>query len=242
LYPAALPARQWLEAYSGAFDTVEANGTFYRLPPRATFASWRLRTPPDFTMAIKASRFLTHLKRLRDPGPPLARLFTRATALGPRLGPILYQLPPQLRCDVDRLRTFLAALPRRNADVPSRRRQASPAPRVAPFRHVMEFRHPSWYVDDVYGLLTRHRVALCLHDKTGSSIVDPPIGPFVYVRFHGPSGHYSGSYPSAALAAWADRMRGWAGGGRDVYAYFNNDIGGAAVGNARTLIELVAAA
>lgn len=227
LYPASLPASRWLERYAGEFDTVEVNNSFYRLPAGATFEAWRRQTPPGFVMAVKASRYLTHLKRLRDPAAPLRLLFERAGRLGPCLGPVLYQLPPTMTCDVGRLEGFLDALPRRVG-----RR---------PIRHVVEFRNPTWYVRDVFDRLERAGVAICLHDKAGSGISDPGAGPFVYVRFHGPTGAYGGSYDEATLSNWAARLRGWRRGGRDVYAYFNNDIDGHAVENARALRRLAGA-
>jgi uncharacterized protein YecE (DUF72 family) len=236
-YPPRLPAGDWLPHYARTFDTVEANGTFYKLPERETFERWRTLTPPGFTLTIKASRYLTHLKRLIDPAAPLERMFQRALALGPRLGPVLYQLPPRFNCNLDRLTTFFEALPRRAADVPTGDEEPK-RPRTPPLRHAIEFRDPSWYAPGVFALLARHRVALCLHDKTGSEWLGDPVGPFVYLRFHGTSGHYSGSYPDAALAEWAARLRGWRAAGLDVYAYFNNDVGGAAVKNAQTLIRL----
>jgi uncharacterized protein YecE (DUF72 family) len=241
-YPVDLPARRWLPYYAERFDTVEVNNSFYRLPQAETFAVWREATPPDFVLAVKASRFLTHIKRLRDPGPPLALLFQRALALGRKLGPVLYQLPPTQRYDAERLRTFLAALPRRAADVPGPARPASIlhlAPPRQRLLHAIEFRDPSWYRTDVFESLAGAGVALCLHDKAGSELDADPGGPFFYVRFHGTSGRYHGSYPRQALAAWAPRLRAAAEGGRDVYVYFNNDVGGAAVRNARMLKRLV---
>jgi uncharacterized protein YecE (DUF72 family) len=220
-YPVDLPAREWLRAYARIFDTVEVNNTFYRLPEAATFAAWRAQTPSSFRMTVKASRFLTHIKRLRDPDEPLDRLFSRAAALGSRLGPVLYQLPSNFHVDLERLDTFLAALPRR---LSARRLQ-----------HVLEFRHPSWYVDEVFERLDRHRVALCLHDKFGSEIAEPFVGPFVYIRFHGTSGRYHGSYPSRELNLWAGRLAAQWRKGRAVYAYFNNDPEAVATRNAVTL-------
>jgi uncharacterized protein YecE (DUF72 family) len=220
-YPEHLPATRWLEFYASHLDTVEVNNTFYRLPERATFAAWRRQTPDDFLFAVKASRFLTHMKRLREPREPLARLFARASAFGRRLGPVLYQLPGNFTIDLDRLEAFLEALPR----VSSGRC----------IRHVMEFRHPSWYVAETYHLLNRRGVALCLHDKEGSAIDTPIEGPFVYVRFHGTSGRYSGSYGRRALTRWAHRLAEQTAQGRQVFAYFNNDPGAAAVDNALTL-------
>jgi uncharacterized protein YecE (DUF72 family) len=229
-YPRTLPAAEWLPHYAGTFDTVEVNNTFYRLPEAATFAAWAEATPADFRVAVKASRFLTHLKRLREPAAPLGLLFERALALGRKLGPVLYQLPPTQQYDAARLRAFLAALPAR-ADAPLRVR----------FRHAIEFRHPSWYRADVFDWLNAAGVALCLHDKTGSTIDTDTGGPFLYVRFHGTSGHYHGSYPRRLLEPWAERLGAASSAGRDAYIYFNNDVGGAAVRNARLLERLVGA-
>jgi uncharacterized protein YecE (DUF72 family) len=220
-YPEALPPSKWLPYYSERFDTVEINNTFYRLPERSTFAAWRSQVPTDFVMAVKASRFLTHMKRLRDPGEPLARLFSRADALDGRLGPVLYQLPGTFHIDLVRLDAFLNALPR----TWKRKR----------VRHVMEFRHPSWYVRDTFSLLAKRGIALCLHDKQGSEIAEPFVGPFVYIRFHGTSGHYSGSYSAEALDRWAHRIAEQAQDGRPAFAYFNNDPDAVATLNAGTL-------
>jgi uncharacterized protein YecE (DUF72 family) len=223
-YPADLPVARWLAYYAGVFDTVEVNNTFYRLPEASTFASWRTQTPSGFLTAIKASRFLTHVKRLKDPEEPLDRLFTRASALGSTLGPVLYQIPSNFHRDLTRLAAFLEALPHHPA--PGARRRV---------RHVMEFRHQSWYEPEVFQLLTRFEVALCLHDKTGSAIDAPFVGPFVYVRFHGTNGHYHGSYSDHALASWAARLAEQWQQGREVYAYFNNDPDGVAPGDALRL-------
>lgn len=220
-YPKGLAANKWLEFYAERFDTVEINNTFYRLPERETFADWRVRMPSTFVAAVKGSRYLTHMKRLRDPEEPLDRLFSRASALGAKLGPVLYQLPAHFTCDVKRLDDFLRLLPRRL--------------RSRALQHVMEFRHPSWYVDEVFRVLESRRVALCLHDKQGSEIAEPLIGPFIYVRFHGTSGHYHGSYSDNQLDRWAARLAERANAGIRVFAYFNNDPDATAVRNAMTL-------
>jgi len=224
-YPRGLAASRWLEFYAERFDTVEINNTFYRLPERSTFADWQRRMPAGFVAAVKASRFLTHMKRLSDPDEPLSRLFSRASALSSKLGPVLYQLPGHFARDCSRLDQFLLALPR---VVRNRRLQ-----------HVMEFRHPSWYVPEVFALLEKRRVALCLHDKAGSTIAGPFVGPFIYVRFHGTTGHYHGSYDDAALTVWAERLAERARSGQRVFAYFNNDPNAVAVGNALTLREAI---
>jgi uncharacterized protein YecE (DUF72 family) len=215
-YRTDIPVSRWFEHYASIFDTVEINNSFYRLPERETFAKWGQRAPMRFLFAVKASRFLTHMKKLKDPEEPLDRLFTRMRALGRHLGPVLYQLPPGWKLDRARLEHFLQALPR-NA------------------RHVIEFREPSWYTDDVLQLLTRHRVALCLHDMKGSATGQQRVGPFVYVRFHGASGTYSGGYSADRLGRWAEWLRAQMAQGTDVYAYFNNDVGGHAPRDAVTL-------
>jgi uncharacterized protein YecE (DUF72 family) len=188
--------------------------------------------PPGFIVAVKASRFLTHLKRLRQPGPPLDRLFRRAAVLGSRLGPILYQLPATMSYDALRLRRFLRAL-----RLQSRRARAR-SPRLR-LRHVIEFRDPSWYRPDVFAALRQSGVAVCLHDMPGSALEEAPDQPFVYVRFHGTTGKYSGSYSDETLRQWGDKLRQALKSGRDVYAYFNNDLGGTAVDDVRTLIRHV---
>lgn len=225
-YPADLPVSRWLTYYVQRFDTVEINNTFYRLPEAATFALWRRQLPAHAVMAVKASRYLTHMKRLRDPHEPIARLFERVSALGTRLGPVLYQLPGRFARDLDRLDAFLSALPRRL----NRR----------PLRHVMEFRDPSWYVRETFDLLDRHDVGLCLHDKHGSHITEPFVGPLVYVRFHGTTGEYHGSYSDRQLDRWARRLAERVGAGLPVYAYFNNDPEAAAPANALTLRRALA--
>jgi uncharacterized protein YecE (DUF72 family) len=202
-YPADLPQSRWLAYYASTFDTVEINNTFYRLPEASAFAAWKKGVPPQFVYAVKASRFLTHMKKLRDPEQPIERLFSRARMLGPTLGPVLYQLPPRWGVDLERLETFVRALPKRR-------------------RHAIEFRDPSWYIDDVFGLLARYGVALCLHDMAGSAIGRTAVGPFVYARFHGPK-KYSGRYDDRTLDAWAGWMTAQRRAGKAVYAYFNND-------------------
>lgn len=224
-YPADLAASAWLRFYVSQFDTVEINATFYRLPEPGTFAAWREQTPDGFVMAVKGSRYLTHLKHLRDPEEPVRRLFEHAAPLGPRLGPVLYQLPGRLRLDLPRLVSFLDVLP---ASLPG----DTGGHRL---RHTIEFRDPSWYVDEVFALLDDRGVALCRHDMPGSAIDAPAVGPFSYVRFHGATGRYQGSYDEAALDAWARRFADERRAGRDVYAYFNNDADGMAPRNARAL-------
>jgi uncharacterized protein YecE (DUF72 family) len=219
-YPADLPQGQWLAHYLQRFDTVEINNSFYRLPLASTFVSWRERTPGRFLFAVKASRYLTHMRKLKDPEEPLALFFGRAGGLGPRLGPVLYQLPPGFRKDVERLRTFLDRLPRGH-------------------RHVVEFREPTWYDDDVLALLDRPNTTLCLHDMAGSASGRRRVGGFVYVRYHGASAKYGGGYSEAELADWAGWLAGEREAGRAVFAYFNNDVGGHAPRDATQLRRMV---
>jgi uncharacterized protein YecE (DUF72 family) len=220
-YPADLPTSGWLEFYASHFDTVEINNSFYRLPDARVFNAWRRRAPPGFIYAIKASRFLTHMKKLKDPAEPLQRFFSRARRLGSAFGPVLYQLPPRWPVNVDRLRMFLERLPRRR-------------------RHAIEFREPSWYSDKVFALLERHHVALCLHDMDGSASGRRSVGPFIYLRFHGTT-QYGGRYDDRTLDSWAEWLAPRIAKGVPVYAYFNNDVGGHAPRDAVRLREAIAA-
>jgi uncharacterized protein YecE (DUF72 family) len=219
-YPAELPQARWLEYYASKFDTVEINNTFYRLPEAPTFTAWRQRVPARFIFAVKASRFLTHMKKLKDPAEPLERLFSRARNLGPSLGPVLYQLPPHWTLDLDRFQIFLRELPKRR-------------------RHVFEFRETSWYSEEVFALLEKHGATLCLHDMAGSATGKLAIGPFVYVRFHGTT-KYAGSYADETLNGWADWMAERVEKGCAIYAYFNNDTGGHAPRDAVRLRDALA--
>ncbi len=219
-YPVELPQARWLEFYAQAFDTVEINNSFYRLPEASTFRRWRERVPHGFLFAVKASRYLTHMKKLKDPDQPLDLFFSRACELGPALGPVLYQLPPRWPVDVDRLKTFLAALP-------------------ATIRQAIEFRNASWYTPDVLRLLDRFGVALCLHDMPGSATDAQPAGPFVYLRFHGSGARYGGGYSDRQLSRHASWIRSRLAENVSVYAYFNNDVGGHAPRDAARLRSMI---
>lgn len=219
-YPAELPRTRWFEHYTATFNTVEINNTFYRLPEEETFAQWNARAPRGFLYAVKASRFLTHMKKLKDPEEPIDRLFSRMAPLRSHLGPVLYQLPPGWKLDRARLEHFLQALPKG-------------------VRHAIEFREPSWYADGVREMLERHRVALCLHDMEGCATGRDRVGPFVYLRFHGVTGRYSGGYSDERLRSWAEWLHQQRLNGTDIYAYFNNDVGGHAPRNAVTLRRLL---
>lgn len=214
LYPPGLAQRRWLERYAEEFATVENNGAFYRLPRRETFESWRERLPAGFVMAVKASRYLTHIRRLRDPEEPVRRLLDVAAGLGDRLGPVLLQLPPNLRAEPDRLDDCLTRFPR--------------GVRVA-----VEPRHESWWSDEVRAMLERHGAALCWADRLGRPVT--PLwrtADWGYLRLHEGAARPWPAYGGQALRSWADRVGGTWSGDEDVYVYFNNDPGGAAVRNA----------
>lgn len=221
-YPAELPTSRWFEHYARSFDTVEINNSFYRWPTPDTFDKWRDQAPPGFVYAVKAARFLTHMKKLKDPEEPVARTFEAVRHLGPHLGPVLYQLPPRWGVNLERLEHFLRTLPRRRL-------------------HAIEFREPSWYIDPVFSLLQKHAVALCLHDMHGSATGKMVIGPFLYVRFHFGTQKYGGRYDDARLDEWAGWLAAQARAGRAVYAYFNNDVGGHAPRDAIRLRDRIAA-
>jgi uncharacterized protein YecE (DUF72 family) len=225
-YPDDLPAKDWFAHYAAHFATVELNNPFYRLPTAAGFAAWRGAAPRGFVFAVKASRYLTHMKKLKDPRPPLRRLLGRARALGPTLGPLLFQLPHNFRANLDRLDGFIGALARQG--------------QVPRLRAALEVRHPSWLESPVIERLRNAGIALCLHDSTHLSVTGPVTARFVYVRRHGTTGRYDGSYPPRALQADARRIRGWARDGLDVYVYFNNDQEAFAVANARRLRRFLA--
>ena len=218
-YPAKLSRERWLERYASEFDTVELNRTFYRLPASSVFAGWSRRVPSSFRFAVKASRYLTHMRRLREPEEPLRRLWTRARRLGDRLGPVLYQLPPRWAPNGERLRTFLEHVPNEP--------------------QAIEFRDARWYRPETLDLLRDACVALCLHDMSGSTPPIAPVGPFVYVRFHGAGVRYGGGYSSQRLSAWAGRIIEWAEADLAVWAFFNNDADGHAVRDASRLRAMV---
>ncbi len=219
-YPEDLPSERWLAHYAQHFPTVEIDGTFYRLPDHATFARWQQQTPAHFRFALKASRSITHFKKLKDSDAALARLLERSAALGDKRGPILFQLPPRWHADPMRLACFLRRLP--------------PGPRYA-----FEFRHPSWFCEAVYDLLRAFECAFCIYQL---GALESPVlrtAPFLYLRLHGPRAPYQGRYGRRALQPWARRIRTWARQGHPVYCYFDNDAQAHAVADAQTLQALL---
>lgn len=220
-YPEDLPQKEWFGRYVRDFDTVEINNTFYRLPKAETFVRWGEAAPPGFLYAFKASRFITHLKRLKDPETSLENFLARVRGAGASLGPLLFQLPPRWPADSGRLEAFLEALPR-------------------DLTHVFEFRDDRWHVEEIRRILERHGAAFCIHDH--GAVHCPPwvTSGTVYLRFHGSAeAPYSGSYSDGFLAGQAERIAAWRAEGRSVFAYFNNDIGGHALRNALTLKGMV---
>jgi uncharacterized protein YecE (DUF72 family) len=204
-YPKEVPQKQWLEFYVQRFQTVELNNSFYRLPSPEQFASWRERSPGDFIFTVKMSRFLTHIKRLRDPQEPVERFMTHAAPLREKLGPILLQFPPTLKADLGTLDETLALFPDRT-------------------RIVCEFRHDSWFTDDCRGLLEKHSVAWCLADR-----LSKPITPvwkttdWGFLRMHEGRAQPHPCYGRAALQGWVDRLAELHGTETDLFVYFNND-------------------
>jgi uncharacterized protein YecE (DUF72 family) len=219
-YPDAVPKREWLRFYAEHFPTTEINGSFYRTPSLEAVRAWRDATPDDFAFAWKASKFITHWKRLGPAcGNSIALMETRLAALAPKALVVLFQLPPRLAKDCARLETFIALLPRR--------------------RYALEFRHNSWYDDDVFDLLQRHDLALCISDHHQAPSPWEVTARHVYVRGHGPGGSYRGSYSLRTLRRWAEAIAGWLAQTRDVFVYFDNDQKAAAPGDARRLINLL---
>ncbi len=216
LYPRGLPQRRWLEFYAECFAAVEVNATFYRLPRRATVEGWRDRTPADFVIALKASRYLTHVRRLRDPIEPIRRLMATVEPLGERLGPVLLQLPPGMRRDLDTLDRALRRFP-------------------AGVRVAVEPRDGSWFDDGTRALLERRGAALCLVDRLGRRAPDWRTADWGYLRLHEGRASPRPCYGRSALDGWARRLAGLFAPGDDVFAFLNNDAAGCAPRDARVL-------
>jgi uncharacterized protein YecE (DUF72 family) len=219
-YPENLAPEDFLPFYAARFPTVEINNSFYQLPSESTLEKWRDTVPPGFIFAVKASRFITHMKKLKDPERSLAPFLERVALLKDRLGPVLFQLPPRWRFNRDRLADFLAALP-------------------GPWRYTLEFRDPTWINDRTLDLLAKHRVAFCIYELNGYLSPRETTADFVYIRLHGPAGAYQGRYDARTLEGWAGAIDTWRDQGREVFCYFDNDEAGYAAANARELQEMV---
>ncbi|QMU27836.1 DUF72 domain-containing protein [Adhaeribacter radiodurans] len=219
-YPAGTPQPEFLNFYLQDFSTVEINNSFYRLPTPETFANWYQSVPEDFLFAVKASRFITHMKKLKDPQQSFSKFMENVAILREKLGPILFQLPPNWQCDIVRFEGFLQALP-------------------PYFRYTFEFRDHSWYNENVYELLQIYQATFCIYDLEYHVSPILVTSNFVYIRLHGPLNKYDGSYSEETLQEWAKRCKTWQQEGKEVFVYFDNDMHGYAPFNARRLQELV---
>lgn len=221
-YPEGVSAGEYLQYYTSEFNTVEINNTFYQLPDEATLLQWRDTVPAGFVFAVKANRYITHMKKLKDPEEPVSNLLDRIGILGETLGPVLFQLPPNWHFDRERLRSFLQALPEGH-------------------RYAFELRDPSWLNEQAYQALSEHGAAFCIYDFHGRMSPKELTSDFVYVRLHGPYDAYRGSYSTESLSGWAGALSTWMRQGKDVYCYFDNDEQGYATQNALELREMVGA-
>ena len=216
-YPAGLPQRAWLEFFSRRFPTVEVNNSFYRLPTEEVFVRWKEASAPGFVVAVKASRYITHIRRLREAGDAVELFWSRTRKLGSKLGPVLFQLPPRFGADIELLRSFLRTLP-------------------STMRAAFEFRDPSWDAPEVLEALDRAGAALVLADRPGWRVPNTVTGGWSYIRFH-QGRTLAPGYTRDKLRRWTERIAGL--DASDVYVYFNNDTGGAAVRDAAILIDLL---
>lgn len=218
-YPADIKASEQLAFYLKHFKTVELNNPFYHLPPPQTFTNWRKNTPKDFLFAVKASRFITHNKKLNVEKENINLFLNSAKQLKEKLGPILFQLPPKWNVNTERLGTFLKKLPKK-------------------YRYTIEFRNQTWYTEEVYELLRKFNCAFCIYELAGHQSPKEITANFVYVRLHGPNlSKYAGSYSDASLKAWVKLCLQWKKQGKDVYVYFDNDQSGYAAFNAQSLLK-----
>ena len=219
-YPEGLQDGDRLAHYAEQLGCAEINNSFYNLPSEQTLDRWRETVPKAFRFAVKASRYITHMKKLKDPDAGLGNFLPRIERLGDRLGPILFQLPPNWHFNAERLEQFLTALPRGH-------------------RYTLELRDRSWINDDALALLSDHDVAFCIYELDGFLSPQALTTDFVYVRLHGPDGAYKGSYDDDSLNGWAEQIRTWRDDGRDCWCFFDNDEAGHAVRNALSLKRLL---
>lgn len=219
-YPDDMKPKDFFGYYIKHFQTVEINNSFYHLPSEKTFKDWRDAVPKDFLFAVKASRFITHMKKLGDPKKSIKLFFDRAKALDNKLGPILFQLPPRWHCNADRLSDFLKALPKG-------------------YQYAFEFRDQTWITEDVTNLLQKYNAAFCIYDFNYFTSPKIVTADFVYIRLHGPKEAYADSYSDKQLREWTKDIKKWTKEGRSVYCYFDNDAFGYAPKNALRLNELI---
>jgi uncharacterized protein YecE (DUF72 family) len=221
-YPKGLAQKNWLAFYAEHYDTVEINATFYRYFAQTVFARWCQETPDNFRFTLKVPKQITHLKRLIDIDDDLARFIDSIQDLRSKLALFLWQFPYSLKCDEPAKAAFVSLLQRLSNDI----------------KHVFEFRHKSWFNDEIYGLLNRHKAGFVINDSNRFPAAEMVTGQLAYVRFHGPEKLYASPYSTEALRLWAEKMRRWLDHG-DVYGYFNNDLGGWAIHNAVELAALI---
>jgi uncharacterized protein YecE (DUF72 family) len=219
-YPEGMDASEFLAYHAERFDTVEVNNSFYSLPKAETLRQWRDTVADTFTFSMKASRYITHMKKLTDPEEPVGNFLDRVSELGDKLGPVLFQLPPNWHFNADRLRHFLGVLP-------------------TGYRYTFEFRDPSWFDDRAYAALREHNAAFCIYELAGQQSPKEVTADFVYVRLHGPGAAYQGRYTTQTLTGWAGACATWRRQGHDIYCYFDNDWAGYAVENALELQAMV---
>lgn len=218
-YPKTVKTKDWLQYYSQSFPTVEINSTFYRTPRTSTIENWYAQVPSDFSFSIKANRHITHQKRLHECEDTLRFFYSQIEHFKSKLGPILFQLPPSFKVNKERLIAFLQFL---NND----------------YQHIFEFRHESWFNDEIYDLLAKHHVALCITDLNGHLSPEEVTSHFTYIRLHGPHQSYQGSYGSSQLKTWKKKIEQWAQT-TSVYCYFDNDEKGYAIQDAKSLLALL---
>jgi len=219
-YPEHLPTSEMFSHYSRDFKAVEINNSFYRLPKKETLQDWRNTAPDPFVFAVKASRYITHMKKLKDPRDPVASLLEIITGLEAKLGPILFQLPPRWNVNPGRLRDFLTSLPQG-------------------FRYAFEFRDPSWFDDRIYDALKQAGAAFCMYDLAGRRSPKRVTADFIYIRLHGPGKAYEGQYDTSTLTGWAGAMYAWLNQGKEIFCFFDNDQNGYAAQDALRLQKMM---
>lgn len=203
-YPADALSENFLAYYAEHFHTVEINNTYYQMPKEKTLIQWRDTVSEEFIFSVKASRYITHMKKLKDAVQPTSSFLEKVTVLGDKLGPILFQLPPRWHCNPERLNSFLKILPEG-------------------YRYAFEFRDPSWFNNETYDTLAENRSAFCIYDLDRNLSPKIVTADFVYIRLHGPNGAYKGEYTTEVLAGWADELSTWLREGKEIYCYFDND-------------------
>ncbi len=219
-YPEEIPEREYLNYYAQHFYTAEVNNTFYQVPQEKTLKQWVHKAGPGFVFSVKASRYITHMKKLKDPQEPVKNFLNKIKVLEESLGPILFQLPPKWKKNRERLRSFLEFLP-------------------TEFRFAFEFRNPDWFADDIYELLEKNNAAFCVYDFNRRQSPQKVTSDFVYIRLHGPDGAYKGKYDDQSLSQWAEVISLWKKQGKDIFCYFDNDQLGYAAENALKLKGMI---